>query len=94
MDRLDRRSTGVSAQERTCEQLLESLRVALGEALDFNRTEARNTAAGHYEELKIAICSVATCCDIFRCMDVRCFAKAQGIPGAPSAKRQTHRDSA
>lgn len=46
---------GVNAQERTREDLLKSLRVALGEALDFNRTEARDAAGGGYEELKIAV---------------------------------------
>ncbi|HET6913757.1 MAG TPA: type II toxin-antitoxin system HicB family antitoxin [Rhodanobacteraceae bacterium] len=46
---------GVNAQERSREDLLESLRIALGEALDFNRTEARNAANGAYEELKIAV---------------------------------------
>ena len=46
---------GVNAQERSREGLLESLRVALGEALDLNRAEARNAANGAYEELKIAV---------------------------------------
>jgi len=46
---------GVNAQERSREDLLESLRVALGEALDLNRAEARNAANGAYEELKIAV---------------------------------------
>ena len=46
---------GVNAQERTRDELLESLRIALGEALDFNRTEARKAAGGRYEELKIAV---------------------------------------
>ena len=46
---------GVNAQERTRDELVESLRVALGEALDFNRAEARSAAGGGYEELKIAV---------------------------------------
>ncbi|TAN04290.1 MAG: type II toxin-antitoxin system HicB family antitoxin [Rhodanobacteraceae bacterium] len=46
---------GVNAQERTREELVESLRVALAEALDFNRSEARGAAGGGYEELKIAV---------------------------------------
>lgn len=46
---------GVNVQERTREELLESLRSALTEALDFNRAEARNAAGGGYEELKIAV---------------------------------------
>lgn len=46
---------GVNVQERTREELLDSLRSALAEALDFNRAEARNAAGGGYEELKIAV---------------------------------------
>ena len=46
---------GVNAQERTREELLDSLRVAVAEALDFNRAEARGAAGGGYEELKIAV---------------------------------------
>lgn len=46
---------GVNAQERTREELLDSLRVAVAEALDFNRAEARSAAGGGYEELKIAV---------------------------------------
>lgn len=46
---------GVNAQERTRDELLVSLRAALDEALDLNRTEARNAAGSGYEELKIAV---------------------------------------
>lgn len=46
---------GVNAQERTRDALLSSLRSTLGEALDFNRAEARKAAGTGYEELKIAI---------------------------------------
>jgi predicted RNase H-like HicB family nuclease len=46
---------GVNAQERTRDELLASLRSALGEALDFNRAEAREAAGNGYEELKIAV---------------------------------------
>jgi predicted RNase H-like HicB family nuclease len=43
---------GVNAQERTREALLESLKVVLEEALDFNRQEARSAAeSGYTEEL-------------------------------------------
>jgi hypothetical protein len=55
VDRLGRGSAGRNAQERSREELLDSLRIALGEALDFNRAEARNAANGAYEELKIAV---------------------------------------
>lgn len=45
----------VNCQEPTREALLESLRVTLAEAIDFNRAEARSAAADRYEELKIAV---------------------------------------
>ncbi len=44
---------GVNSQERTREELLESLREALGEALEMNRADARAAAAGAYEEVAI-----------------------------------------
>ena len=46
---------GVNAQERTREELLESLRLALSEALEFNREEARKLAEADYEELALAV---------------------------------------
>jgi len=46
---------GVNCQEETREQLLESLRVTLGEAIEFNRSEARSAAGNGYEELPIAV---------------------------------------
>jgi predicted RNase H-like HicB family nuclease len=46
---------GVNCQEATREELLESLRVTLAEAIEFNRMEARNAAGKGYEELPIAI---------------------------------------
>ena len=46
---------GVNCQESTREELLESLRVTLAEAIEFNRTEAHNAAAKSYEELLIAV---------------------------------------
>lgn len=45
---------GVNCQERTREELLESLRVTLSEALEFNREDARNMAGVGYEETLIA----------------------------------------
>ncbi|HEV7404224.1 MAG TPA: hypothetical protein VGO11_14885 [Chthoniobacteraceae bacterium] len=41
---------GVNAQEKTKAQLLSSLRVGLGEALEFNREEAREAAGSDYSE--------------------------------------------
>ena len=46
---------GVNCQERTHGELLESLRVTLQEALEFNREEARKAAGQNYCEEKIAV---------------------------------------
>lgn len=46
---------GVNCQEATREALLESLRITLGEALEFNRDEALGAAGNDYEELPIAV---------------------------------------
>ena len=46
---------GVNCQERTRDELLESLRITLAEALEMNRADARKAAGKDFEELKIAI---------------------------------------
>lgn len=46
---------GVNCQEDSREELLESLRITLAEALEFNRQEALNAAGKGYEELSIAV---------------------------------------
>ena len=47
---------GVNCQESSREQLLESLRSALAEAIELNRDEARRAAGtGYFEELPIAV---------------------------------------
>lgn len=46
---------GVNCQELTRDELLESLRVTLGEALEMNRADARAAAGQGYEELNIAV---------------------------------------
>lgn len=46
---------GVNCQERTREELLETLRVTLQEALEMNRSDARGAAGEGYEELSIAV---------------------------------------
>lgn len=46
---------GVNCQESTRESLLDSLRVTLKEAIEFNRSEARSAAGKTYEELLIAV---------------------------------------
>lgn len=46
---------GVNCQERTRKALLESLRVTLKEALEFNRQEAIQAAAREYSEEPLTI---------------------------------------
>jgi predicted RNase H-like HicB family nuclease len=46
---------GVNCQEATRDELLESLRITLAEAIEFNRMEARTAAGKGYEELPIAV---------------------------------------
>jgi predicted RNase H-like HicB family nuclease len=46
---------GVNCQEHTHEELLESLKDALKEALELNRHEARAAADGDFTEIKIAV---------------------------------------
>ncbi len=46
---------GVNCQERTRQELLESLRVTLKEAIEFNRQEAIASAGREYSEEKIAV---------------------------------------
>jgi predicted RNase H-like HicB family nuclease len=46
---------GVNCQERTRQELLESLRVTLQEAIEFNRQDAIASAGAEYSEEKIAI---------------------------------------
>ncbi len=45
---------GVNCQENTREELLESLRITLAEALEFNREDARTMAGPTFEEALIA----------------------------------------
>lgn len=46
---------GVNCQEETREELLDTLRVTLAEAIEFNRAEALHAAGKGYEELHIAV---------------------------------------
>lgn len=45
---------GVNCQEATRDELVESLRVTLGEAIEFNREDARRLAGVGFEETPIA----------------------------------------
>jgi predicted RNase H-like HicB family nuclease len=46
---------GVNCQEQTRDELIESLRVSLLEALEMNRSEALQAAGRGYEEFEIAV---------------------------------------
>ena len=46
---------GVNCQEKTREELLDSLRHTLGEALEFNRQDAIGAAANDYSEEKLIV---------------------------------------
>jgi predicted RNase H-like HicB family nuclease len=46
---------GVNCQEASREELMESLRVTLLEALEFNRQDAINAAGASYQEERIAV---------------------------------------
>lgn len=46
---------GVNCQESAREELLESLKITLLEALELNRTDAIDAAGGDFEELEIAV---------------------------------------
>jgi predicted RNase H-like HicB family nuclease len=46
---------GVNCQEKTYETLLESLRITLAEAIEFNRQDARTAAGSCYQEESIAL---------------------------------------
>jgi predicted RNase H-like HicB family nuclease len=46
---------GVNCQERTREELIESIKVTLLEALEFNRQDALSAAGKDFQEIKIAL---------------------------------------
>jgi predicted RNase H-like HicB family nuclease len=46
---------GVNCQEPSREVLLETLRITLQEALEFNRADARSAASEDFEEVRIAV---------------------------------------
>jgi predicted RNase H-like HicB family nuclease len=52
---------GVNCQERSRDELLESLRETLKEAVEFNRQDALREAGSGYHEVAIAIRNGATC---------------------------------
>ena len=46
---------GVNCQERSKEELMETLHATLLEAIEFNRDDALRSAAGDYTEVRIAV---------------------------------------
>ncbi|TNF43828.1 MAG: type II toxin-antitoxin system HicB family antitoxin [Bacteroidetes bacterium] len=46
---------GVNCQESTKEELVESLRITLKEAIEFNRNDAKTLAGSNFSEEKIAV---------------------------------------
>ena len=50
---------GVNCQEKTREKLIETLKLTLREALEFNRNEAKDAAGVDYEEELIAVSSAS-----------------------------------
>ena len=46
---------GVNCQERTRQELIETLRITLKEAIEFNRQDAIASAGSEYAEEKIAV---------------------------------------
>jgi predicted RNase H-like HicB family nuclease len=46
---------GVNCQERTHEELMESLKITLKEALEFNRQDAISAVGANFQEEQIAI---------------------------------------
>ncbi len=46
---------GVNCQEASREKLLQTLKITLSEAIEFNRQEALSVAGKGYEELPIAV---------------------------------------
>jgi predicted RNase H-like HicB family nuclease len=46
---------GVNCQEPTRDELVDSLKITLKEALELNRGDARDAAGSDFEELRIAI---------------------------------------
>ena len=46
---------GVNCQESTKEELVESLKITMKEAIEFNRNDAKTLAGSNFSEEKIAV---------------------------------------
>jgi len=72
---------GVNCQERTHEQLLETLKVTLKEALEFNRRDALSVVGTDFREEQISIWKGKNYSDIFALKAVNLSEKEGNIPG-------------
>jgi SAM-dependent methyltransferase len=75
----------VNCQGRSKEELVETLRVTLREALEFNRREALDAAGESYEGQEIAIWSAECCFGISVPMDAGMLTIARTLPQPPAA---------
>jgi predicted RNase H-like HicB family nuclease len=78
---------GVNCQEETRDALLESLRVTLREALQFNRSDALEAAGNNYEELELGVWSAAIWFGTSNHQVVNYFGKAAVIRGGITLRR-------
>ena len=72
---------GVNCQERTHHQLLQTLKVTLKEALEFNRRDALSAVGPDFREEQIAIPRESNYSGIFALKAVNLSEKGQDIPG-------------
>jgi hypothetical protein len=72
---------GVNCQERSKEDLIETLRITLREALEFSRREALDAAGESYEEKEIALGSAESRFGISVPMDVSCCGRESDTLG-------------
>ncbi len=82
---------GVNCQEKSREELLETLKVTLKEALEFNRQEAIRAAVSDYTEEPLTIWSEQSSLNIFEGMTVCSCGKVVAIRGGQTRNRiETH----
>ena len=72
---------GVNCQEKTRSELLESLKVTLKEAIDFNREDALLVAGKGYEKELIVVWKEANSWSTCENMDAICYVKEGIIRG-------------
>ena len=72
---------GVNCQEASRDELLETLRITLQEALELNRREAIAAAGGNYQEQQIALGIGMNSSDTFALTVAKCSGKVGAIHG-------------